>query len=167
MNVTAGRDDFESILLSRVQGSDGGDGGRGLVNSENDVAIFLTPTGLTKECWGRFSEHMVSAFGAADPLPEKSQVELEDGTQGTDNEFPETDVDDARAQRDIALNRYIQEAERKESLLAKMNNTSDVGEKERDQRAALDNDGDGFNQGTGGGTLTDGAPAPRRRSTRK
>ena len=38
-----------------------------------------------------------------------------------DDDFPEPDIDDMRAQRDAALERYIQEAERREQTNLKMN----------------------------------------------
>ncbi len=50
------------------------------------------------------------------------------------DEFPEPDVDEVRSQRNIVLQRYIQEAERKDALQARMladnDNTGGEGEKE-------------------------------------
>ncbi|KAK0329290.1 hypothetical protein LTR94_037430, partial [Friedmanniomyces endolithicus] len=53
------------------------------------------------------------------------QKEMESGDQPDDdsgnNPFPETDVDEMRAVRDVALTRYVQEMERKQEMMAKMN----------------------------------------------
>ncbi len=50
---------------------------------------------------------------------------MESGDQPDDdsgnNPFPETDVDEMRAVRDVALTRYVQEMERKQEMMAKMN----------------------------------------------
>ena len=56
---------------------------------------------------------MVAAFGPAEER--HSDEEKED-----DNPFPELEVDEMRAQRDIALAQYVQERERRETLLKKM-----------------------------------------------
>jgi hypothetical protein len=54
-----------------------------------------------------------------------------------ENDFPEGDVDDMRAQMDAALLRYIAAAERREQLQEKMNNpkkAEEKGDRERDSR---------------------------------
>jgi hypothetical protein len=76
-------------------------------------------------------------FGQPDPLPEAAG---DNDDRREDNEFPEADIDQMRAQRDIALQRYIQvtlrvgcvpwlthtvqEAERKDAMFAKLNAVS-------------------------------------------
>lgn len=65
-----------------------------------------------------------------------------DEDQPADNEYPETDVDAMRAERDLILERYILEKERKEATLNKMNASGDDGneivEDRNDARAAFD-----------------------------
>lgn len=77
----------------------------------------------------RLTDHLANVFGESDPLPSLSltqdQKEMESGDQPDDdsgnNPFPETDVDEMRAVRDVALTRYVQEMERKQEMMAKMN----------------------------------------------
>lgn len=54
-----------------------------------------------------------------------------------ENDFPEGEVDDMRAQMDAALLRYIAAAERREQLQEKMNNpkkAEEKGDRDRDSR---------------------------------
>lgn len=105
--VTVGRDDFENIMLGNSSGS-GGD----------SLSQFITAQGVTRECWTRLSDLLKSFFGPADVGPEGIDG-IEEGRE--ENEFPEAEVDSMRAQRDVALAKYLQEAERKELMLSKMN----------------------------------------------
>ena len=76
----------------------------------------------------------MAAFGPAEERV--SEEEKED-----DNPFPEPEVDEARAQRDIALAQYVQERERRETLLRKMaveGEAKDAGMGEVDETQAED-----------------------------
>lgn len=114
--ITAGRDDFESILL-------GGSVGSG--SNSDSMSQYLSSSGVTRDCWTRFGDQMKAAFGASDSVPDQSLIDngTADGNKD-ENEFPEIDIDNVRAQRDALLVRYLQEAERKELMLLKMNSTS-------------------------------------------
>lgn len=115
MFITAGKDDFEAILLSSVSKDGSSDSSSGstkskLLYSETDVSNFVSPQGLTRDCWSRFAEHLNSVFGSADPSPEQLHNESisDESNKAEDNEFPEAEIDEMRAQRDVALQRYIQ-----------------------------------------------------------
>jgi len=137
--VTVGRDDFEGVLLGSAAGGAGGAG-------EASLSQFLTPQGVSRECWGRLSDLVKGVFGPADVGPEGVEG-VEEGRD--ENEFPEAEVDSMRAQRDTLLVRYLQEAERKELMLSKMNSsTADAKE------------------GRGGGD-PDAKPSKKKSSSRK
>jgi hypothetical protein len=130
--ISAGCDNFESILLGSKAGeivtASSDSKSMRLIRSEADLADFLTPEGITKSCWTKFREFFATVFGP----PEIKGKHTEDGDDlaiaeggkagsGTENnEFPESEIDAARSERDSALQRYMQEAARKEALLAKM-----------------------------------------------
>lgn len=123
-----------------VTKSKGGQQQSGLVSSELEVESYLTHKGVTRDCWGRLADLMAAVFGEPDPLSSEAHNgnaaegkdgnadEIEtgdaDGSGGTgagSNPFPESEVDDMRVVRDAALTRYVQEQERREGMLAKMN----------------------------------------------
>jgi dynein light intermediate chain 2 len=117
MYITAGKDDFEQILKSSLVGGEAASTGKvpRLLNTEDEISNFVTAQGITKDCWLRFSGHLMNTFGAPDPSPESASNvgsgNVEGSTvsvSGDDNEFPETEVDEMRAQRDAILQRYIQ-----------------------------------------------------------
>jgi hypothetical protein len=71
---------------------------------------------------------MVGVFGEADPLPslslnggDEKEMETDELLLEKENAFPESEVDDMRRVRDSALQRYVQEVERKQEMLTKMN----------------------------------------------
>ena len=106
--VTAGKDDYESILL-------------GSSSSNSDaISQYVTNLGLARDCWIKFGELLKSSFGS--PSPEPEVLPYDDGVNSNKkNEFPEVEIDNMRLQRDALLSRYLQDAERKESLMQKMN----------------------------------------------
>lgn len=53
------------------------------------------------------------------------EYEENENSEDSNNPFPETEVDDMRAVRDLALARYVQEMERKQEMAAKMNTRKD------------------------------------------
>lgn len=84
--------------------------------------------------------HMVSLFGEADvpssagsdsskqrrgvegeDVVDDGSNSIADDSASSANTHPESEIDVTRALRDAALQRYIQEAERKEQMLNKMN----------------------------------------------
>ena len=165
VTVSAGRDDFESILLAIprtvivptnegdahaaaavarliVSGKDNdgkkkhnehdGKYASKLVNSNDDIGLYVTASGPTRDCWERLADHVKSMYGAVESSSAEEKGghdhELDSGHgdeknhgRDGDDDFPEPDIDDMRAQRDAALERYIQEAERREQTNLKMN----------------------------------------------
>jgi hypothetical protein len=102
--------------------------------------MYVSSSGLTKDCWGRLADQLKAVFGEP-VIPAASDREADDQTQ--ENEYPEADVDAMRAQRDLVLERYIIEKERKEATLSKMNAGDDAaedgGQEDRNEaRAAFD-----------------------------
>lgn len=118
--ISAGQDSFENILLGSRSERDSGFKSK-LGQSEQDLSLYITNSGLTKDCWNRLAEHLKSIFGdpiisAANNLNDRDDTDYE-----MPNEYPEPDVDAMRAQRELILERYIQDKERKEATLLKMN----------------------------------------------
>lgn len=77
----------------------------------DEVTTFAYHTTALNEV--RLNDAMVATFGPAD---ERSH----DEDKEEDNPFPEPEVDEMRAQRDIALAQFVQEKERREALMKKM-----------------------------------------------
>lgn len=98
--------------------------------TEQEVELYLTNKGVSRECWKRVADLSIAAFGAPDPAPSLSlggnaggdrlETGEEEGKDGNENPFPEAAVDDMRAAREVALNRYVAEAERRRDLAAKL-----------------------------------------------
>lgn len=107
--VAAGADSFDKIFATE--------------SKDLSKSLLLTSDGIARDCWTRMAEHMESLFGPADQAPEENR---EDGDGDVVNEFPESEVDEARAQRDAALHRYVQEVQRRAAMLARMNTDSTV-----------------------------------------
>lgn len=124
--VSAGTDDFDSILLG-AKGTDQTSDSmsfRPLVHSEAELNDFITTDGVTKKCWDKFRDFFLVVFGP--PMYEslksdkdKDSEMADDEGKESSNEFPEADMDAARAAADSALQRYRLEASRKEALLQK------------------------------------------------
>eukprot|EP01032_Pedospumella_encystans_P012069 gene12069-13987_t len=133
--VTRGSDSYQKIFLEHGAAGTEGDmpsKSKGLVANEAEMANYVTHKGVTRDCWAKVSQYMQSLFGEPDKESDKRKEggkdgleSGEDGTEAADlNPFPETEIDDMRGVRDAALARYIQEAERKEEMLNKMNQRS-------------------------------------------
>jgi hypothetical protein len=106
--VTAGKDDYESILLGSSSGN------------SDAISQYVTNLGLARDCWVKFGELLKNSFGS--PSPEPEVLPSDDGiSSDRKNEFPEVEIDNMRLQRDSLLSRYLQDAERKELMLQKMN----------------------------------------------
>ena len=134
--VTAGSDDFSSILRGKGTGKSAEEDGKSqFASSDSDVDSYLTSTGVKDEAWSRFRSSLESYFGgpgsAAGAGVKASSAGAGDkdgqgGNQGEDentgannNEHPETDVDDARGQRDMILDQYVADAARRANLAAR------------------------------------------------
>ena len=68
------------------------------------------------------AEHTRSIFG--DPEPSSTSTatnERDEFETKENNDYPEPDVDNMRAQRDLMLEKYIQEKQRREQTIQKMN----------------------------------------------
>lgn len=150
-HVTAGMDDFSSILLGIAPGEEvlTGSSSSRLAYSESDIAVFLSPQGLTRECWGRLEDVLTQTFGAPDPEPNAAGAKetgyaVEEGKDGHGDaggdSYPEAEVDEMRAQRDAALSRYVAEIERRDALNApsKSSSSSSSSAKDRDEGVASD-----------------------------
>jgi hypothetical protein len=61
-----------------------------LANGESDTAAYLSPQGLSRECWPRLGEHVKAVFGAADVAEEKESVE-EYETGSTEKKVSQTE----------------------------------------------------------------------------
>jgi GTPase SAR1 family protein len=103
--VSAGKDDFAQIILSSLSESSSTAAKSRLIYSESEIGNFFDSKGISPECWAKFTDHLATLFGQPDPLPEAAG---DNDDRRDDNEFPEADIDQMRAQRDIALQRYIQ-----------------------------------------------------------
>lgn len=89
----------------------------------------------------RLSDVMVSVFGAADgPLGGQGEESKEDA--GASNAYPEPEVDEMRAQRDVALANYIHERERREAMAKKLAATVE------DSAGGREDTGDGADGGS-------------------
>lgn len=121
--VTAGKDDFTSILLGVAPGASTASDEAGkskFAYSESDVGAFLSAHGVARDCWAKFSDVLAQCFGAPDPDPvpagSAADEAKDEGGSAEADAFPEAEVDEMRAQRDEALLRYKAEAERRQAL---------------------------------------------------
>ena len=87
---------------------------------DHDISAFVSPDGVTRECWKRLAAFLESTFDLP-PDVDVSIADAENVEQGGEDEHPEPEIDEMRAQRDDVLRRYIQETERKEAMQARMN----------------------------------------------
>ena len=116
--VSAGTDNFEDILL--------GENASDLLRSEAELADYISDSGIARKCWDRFDNFHSSIFGPPDLLGSMNNLvesKIDDeggGTDEGDNEYPEAEIDAIRAEKDVQLQQYILEADRKEQLLKKM-----------------------------------------------
>ena len=126
--VTAGKDSFRSILLALGAGKTAEEDGKSqYASSEADMGLFVSGNGVRKDCWARFHEVLGSIYGAPDATagasaaPDTDGGALEDDERkerGGEIEHPEADIDDARATKDLQLEQYIVDAERRARLNA-------------------------------------------------
>lgn len=119
--VAAGADSFDKIFATE--------------SKDLSKSQLLTGDGIARDCWARMAEAMEALFGVADAAPEEHK---DDGEDVVENKFPEPEVDEARAQRDATLQRYVQEVQRRAAMLARMNTETattgnDAGDEEPSQ----------------------------------
>ena len=109
VQISAGRDSFESILLGTVRDGDSSAGGKSrLASSESDFSLYLSSSSVTRDCWDRMGEILSGLLGPPDPSAVKDKgAEEEESKEQQQNEYPEAEIDEVRAQRDAALQRYI------------------------------------------------------------
>eukprot|EP01033_Poteriospumella_lacustris_P006298 gene6297-4520_t len=127
--ITRGSDSFEAILQQNLEAQQPS---HRLANGASDVDLYLTHKGVSRDCWNRLTQKAAEVFGEAEPLPSYALgdghggEDFETGNDGAgshgpgDNPFPETDVDDMRSARDAQLQRFVQEQERRQEMIAKM-----------------------------------------------
>ena len=126
--VAAGKDSFKNILLAIGTGKTADEDGKSAyAGSEADIELFVSGNGIRKECWGRFHDVLGGIFGQPDDtagasaLP-KAEMAGEDGEEkredGGSGEYPEADIDEARATKDLQLDQYIVDAARRARLNA-------------------------------------------------
>jgi len=111
--VTVGADNFEDILL----GEDASD----MLRSDAELIDYISESGVARKCWDRFYDFHGSLFGP--PIVEKknnTESKTDEGGEDGENEYPEAEIDAIRAEKDVQLQQYIIEADRKEQILKKM-----------------------------------------------
>jgi dynein light intermediate chain 2 len=143
--VTVGKDSFSAILLATGTGKTADEDGKSqFASSDADLEAFVGGNGIRKDCWVRFHEVLTASFGAADASAGVSAMPAattnsdgsadggeEDGSganggTGDSNEYPEADIDEARAAMDLKLDQYIVDVERRERLNASSELEADV-----------------------------------------
>jgi len=112
--VTAGADNFEDILL--------GEHASDMLRSDAELVDYISESGIARKCWDRFLDFHGSLFGPP-TIENRNSTESktdEGGDEDGDNDYPEAEIDAIRAEKDVQLQQYILEADRKEQLLKKM-----------------------------------------------
>lgn len=114
-----------------------------LAYTEADTAAYISGHGITRESWGKFSDLLTQTFGAADPGPTAAASEERKEGDGAEREaggaeYPEMEVDEIRAQKDAALERYVIEAARREAMSKSMVNPSSRPEEAVDDGESKD-----------------------------
>lgn len=116
--VSPGQDSFESIGQASNSKS------KSDANYEKffDFEQCLDSSGVVKkDSWAKMREFSVVLFGQPDPGSEFSRASNNnDIDPEQENEYPEAEVDAMKVQRDIAIDRYVQEIARREATLSKM-----------------------------------------------
>jgi len=154
--VTAGKDSYAAILTGKGTGKresgeeDGGKTASQFASSESDVASYFSSSGVNKDTWSRFESVLSSIFGTPDPRAGKGPAvasgrENQDQIDDSSNpaiEFPEADIDEARAARDRALEQYVADAARREKMAARSSLPEDSASSGRGDREHDDSEMD-------------------------
>ena len=155
--VTAGKDSFTNILTDKSAGKTAEEDAKSaFASTESDVNTYITPSGVNKEAWARFETILASVFGAPNPnagkgpglsLTEGASSNKQSSEEGSSpgqtrvaNDYPEADVDEARAARDLILDQYMQDAARREKLILRSNGGNVVEEGEQETQGGRVND---------------------------
>eukprot|EP00605_Chrysophyceae_sp_TOSAG23-4_P002361 GSChrysophyteH1.ASY1.ANO1.2609.1 assembled CDS len=123
--VTVGADSYTSILIGKGTGKGSDEDGKSsLASTDSDVSSYVSSSGVQKDVWSRFEGLLAKTFGEADPRAGKGKVISQKRDENSDEsnpaiEYPEADVDDARASRDLALEQYVIDAARREKMSAR------------------------------------------------
>ena len=113
--MTVGADNFEDILL--------GENASDMLRSDAELVDYISESGVARKCWDRFYDYHGSLFGPPTVETRNNIAETKTDEGGGDegeNEYPEAEIDAIRAEKDVQLQQYILEADRKEQLLKKM-----------------------------------------------
>jgi dynein light intermediate chain 2, cytosolic len=123
--VTAGKDTFMNILLAINTGKDNNEHGTSVfASNEREAEDYLTSTGVHKGAFGRIDSVLIRTFGEAESAAAIWGENDKDGDADEENKddvsssYPEADIDEARAHRDLVLQQYLVEAARRERLNA-------------------------------------------------
>lgn len=123
--VSAGKDTFRNILLAVGTGKTADEDGKSaFAASQGDIELFVSGSGIRKDCWGRFHDVLSGIFGQPDVTAGAAAVK--DVETGDDEEkgerdsmgYPEADIDEARATKDLQLEQYTIDAARRARLNA-------------------------------------------------
>eukprot|EP01036_Dinobryon_divergens_P024302 gene24302-32738_t len=131
--ITKAQDSFANILTESKSSAAAAADSKVRMLNESDGDKLLTAKGVTRDCWNRLLAQMVSIFGEPDPLSGaadgarshaagtvESSVDDESSAVNA-NPFPEPEIDDIRVLKDAELLRYVQETQRREEMLSKLN----------------------------------------------
>lgn len=132
ISVSSGKDSFADILA--MSQSESSVKSR-LVYTEADVSKLIGAAGeaMPRGCWTRIEEHSTAMFGppdsdlAAAATGTAAAGTAEYGTNASEaesNDFPEPEIDSKRLEKDAELAKYVQDAERREALQARMQSDS-------------------------------------------
>ena len=125
---------------------------------------FLGKDSVTRDCWRRLGDHLQATFDLppdADTAKQQyretegqgqgqgyTDSEHSGGASGGEAEYPEPEVDEMRAQRDVLLARYVMDMERREAMQARLDAQSGGGGD--DGGGASDGNGNDAQDGEGG-----------------
>lgn len=125
--VSAGKDTFMNILLAINTGKENGENGSSVfASNEREAEDYLTSTGVHKGAFARIDGMLIRTFGEAESAAANWGENDKDGDADEENKdevsssYPEADIDEARAHRDLVLQQYLVEAARRERLNANM-----------------------------------------------
>jgi dynein light intermediate chain 2 len=134
--VTVGQDSYDAILGTGGAGTDAGTDADASPSKAARLAGVLDEgaTGPPDDrSWKALARMLEDAFGPADKATSDAanagadndkasgfDTDMNTGKENSANEYPEAEVDEERAKRQVVLERYVAEEERKEALLKKM-----------------------------------------------
>ncbi len=128
--VTSGKDSYQTILTGKgtskgTSSDENSSAASAFASNDSDVSSYLSSSGVNKDTWQRFESVLNSIYGEPNPRAGKGPISASmkddtgDDTYNPAIEHPETDIDEARAARDIALDQYIADAARREKMASR------------------------------------------------